>query len=153
MTARDHDPKPRAPDIGPPPRDHTVAIIAGLVALVGLLVVLAVGLEREKSPNTMAIIGVLATTIAAGVITQVSQLSGIKRDTAQIQHALNGNFEPRVTGIVGPLLDEKFGAFDATLDSRIRAGVLAVLQDRETDRDTNIREIVRDELASSSWSS
>ena len=129
-----------------PPRDHTVAIIAGMVCVVALLVILAVGLELTKSQNTMAIIAALAITIGGGVIAQLVQLSGIKRNTEDIQHQLNGNFEPRMSEIVRKIFDEKFGELD--LDARIRSGVTRVLHEREDQRDQRIREIVDEQLQS-----
>ena len=127
-------------------RDHTVAIIAGMVCVVALLVILAVGLEVTKSQNTMAIIAALAITIGGGVIAQIVQLSGIKRNTEDIQHQLNGNFEPRMSEIVRKTFDEKFGELD--LDARIRSGVTRVLDEREDQRDQRIREIVDERLHS-----
>lgn len=111
-----------------PPRDHTVAIIAGLVAVMALLVVLAIALEWTDSPNTLAIIGVLGVTIGVGVIAQVAQLSGIKRDTANIQHQLNGNLTAKFDAITESLerIDQRIDAIDGSIDSRARAAVTAV---------------------------
>ena len=113
----------------PQPKDHTVAIIAGMVCVVALLVILAVGLELTKSQNTMAIIAALAITIGGGVIAQIVQLSGIKRNTEDIQNQLNGSFEPRMSEIVRKTFDEKFGELD--LDARIRSGVTRVIVDEQ----------------------
>ena len=133
-------------DPNTPPRDHTVAIIAGLVCVVALLVILAVGLELTNSQTTMAIIAALAITIGGGVIAQLVQLSGIKRNTEDIQHQLNGSFEQRMSEIVRKTFDEKFSELD--LVARIRAGVTRVLYEREEQRDQRIREIVDERLQS-----
>lgn len=134
-----------------PPRDHTVAIIGGVVALVALLVVLAIGLEWTDSPNTMAILGILGTGLAIGAVGQILNLNKTNQGvqiaaraeetakdtnvrTQNIEHALNGNFEPRVTEIVGKVLDEKFAAFEETLDARIRAGITAVNANPEREK-------------------
>lgn len=150
-------------DPNTPPRDHTPAIIVGVVVLFGLLVILAIGLEWTKSSNTMAIIGTLGAGIGAVIFTQLFALNrqtqavreaadvavaakGIAEDTnvraQEIQHQLNGGLTKRLQEIVRGEL----AAFDAPLDARIRAGVTAVLTEREGQRDAHIREIVRDEL-------
>lgn len=156
-------------DPNTPPRDHTPAIIGGAVAIFGLLVVLAIGLEWTDSPNTMLIIPVLGTTIGAGIVLQLFSLNkntsavraaadvavaakAVAEDTnvrtQDIQDSLNGQFEPRVTEIVGKVFDEKFAAFDATLDARIRAGVTAVNANPERERyfDERMRGIVETAL-------
>ena len=150
-------------DPSTPPKDHTVAVIGGVVALVALLVVLAIGLEAEDSPNTMAILGILGTGMAVGVVGQILNLNktnqGVQiatraeettKDTNKsvkaVEHALNGNFEPRVSEIVGRVVDAKFSTFEHTLGQSIRAGVTAVLQERQQEQDARIRAIVRKEL-------
>lgn len=141
--------------------DHTVAIIAGLVVLVGLLVALALGLEATESPNTLAILGVLGTGLGAVVVGQLVQISktNLAADVArkaaetaddtnqraqQIQHALNGEFEPRLRSIVQEVVDDLDRRWERRLDDR-----LAALEAR---LDKRVVEIVHDELARQSRS-
>lgn len=126
-------------DQRPAATDHTVAVIGGVVALIGLLVVLAIGLEEAQSEETMPIMAMIGTGIVAVVIGQVIQLSrtesvakaakgaAVKADVAaataedtnvraqDIQRALNGGFESRVTHIVSAVMDQKFAERDTFL--------------------------------------
>lgn len=134
-------------DPNQPPTDHTVAIIGGAVGIIGLLVVLAIGLEAADSPNTMSIVGVLGPAIGLVAITQIIQLNRTNEATRvareasvtagdtnqraqQIQHALNGGFDARVTNIVATVMDERLAVWEATRDERLRGLIAEELERR-----------------------
>lgn len=103
--------------------DHTVAIIGAVVVMIGLLVVLAIGLEETGSENTMPIMAMIGTGIVATMAASfvgLAKTNDTNKRTQAIQHSLNGGFDDRVTRIVTDVMDAKFREFDATLDVRMR---------------------------------
>lgn len=100
-------------------------IVTTPVLIFVVLAIAAVALDAFDSPNTMAILAVLGAPILG---TQILQLAQGQQAAAKLDH-----ISSQVNG---------------ELDKRIRDAVTAVLTERETGRDTNIRKIVRDELNS-----
>lgn len=126
-----------------------------LVAMLGLLVALAVGLETARSTNTMAILAIIAVPLMANYFKTAQ--TGEKLDTAaslaekavstaedtnqrtqDIQHQLNGGLTARMEEIV----DRKLNDFLPTLDSQVRASITHVQTQREEQFDERMRELV-----------
>lgn len=146
-----------------PPRDHTVAIIAGVVALFALLVELSVRLEDTDSPNTMVILAVLGTGIGSVIITQLFAMS---KSTAAVKQAtdvavaanevavdtnartqeLNGSLTEQFDSIHKRLdsIDGRLTDLEGSIDARARSAVTAVNSDpdREAYFDNRMRGIV-----------
>jgi hypothetical protein len=109
-------------------RDHTVTVIVGTVALFGLVVALAIGLEVSKSPNSLAILGMIFTT---GVLVVVPQLFNMRKT----DQAVKG---------VGELKGQLNGDLDDRIERAAARAVRTVMTQREEGIDDQIREIARD---------
>ena len=126
-----------------------------LVAVLGLLVALAVGLETARSTNTMAILAIIAVPLLANYfktaqtnekVDQAAKIAKEAASTAQdtnaraqdIQHQLNGGLTVRMEEIV----DRKLNDFLPTLDAQVRASLTHVQTEREDQFDERMRLLV-----------
>lgn len=102
--------------------DYVPIMLFTWVAVVLILAAMTFGLEREDSPNTLAVVTLFGTVFIGPVLAVIAlslkargEAAEMKQGVKEIQHALNGEFQPRVGDAVESIVGPRFDAIDYRL--------------------------------------